>query len=57
MLYFDDMLIARKSMAGINRLKDQLARTFDMKDLGGTKQIPGMKIHRYRKHHKLSLSQ
>jgi hypothetical protein len=33
-LYVDDMLVARKSMVEINRLKAQLARTFDMKDLG-----------------------
>jgi hypothetical protein len=33
-LYVDDMLVARKNMVEINRLKAQLARTFDMKDLG-----------------------
>eukprot|EP00253_Pinus_taeda_P033622 PITA_33622 len=43
------MLIARKSMDEINRLKDQLSRTFDMKDLGATKHILGMEIHRDRK--------
>jgi hypothetical protein len=46
-----------KSMVEINRLKAQLARTFDMKDLGATKQILGMEIHRDRKNGKLWLSQ
>jgi hypothetical protein len=32
-LYVDDMLVARKIMVEINRLKAQLAREFDMKDL------------------------
>ena len=45
-LYVDDMLITRKSMVEINRLKAQLARTFDMKDLGETKLILGMEIHK-----------
>ena len=36
-LYVDDMLIASKSMVEINRLETQLARTFDMKDLGAVK--------------------
>eukprot|EP00253_Pinus_taeda_P032818 PITA_32818 len=43
------MLIASKSMEEINRLKAQLSRTFDMKDLGATKHILGMEIHRDRK--------
>jgi hypothetical protein len=41
-LYVDVMLVERKSMVEINRLKAQLARAFDMKDLGATKQILGM---------------
>ena len=48
-LYVDDMLIASKSMVEINRLKAQLARTFDMKDLGVAKLILGMEIHRDKK--------
>eukprot|EP00253_Pinus_taeda_P024560 PITA_24560 len=43
------MLIARKSMEEINRLNAQLSRVFDMKDLGATKHILGMEIHRDRK--------
>ena len=56
-LYVDDMLVASKSMFEINRLKAQLARTFDMKDLGVANQILGMQIHRDRKNGKLWLSQ
>eukprot|EP00253_Pinus_taeda_P002072 PITA_02072 len=43
------MLIARKSMEEINRLKAQLSRAFDMKDLGVTRHILGMEIHRDKK--------
>ena len=56
-LYVDDMLIASKSMEEINKLKAQLSRTFDMKDLAAAKHILGMKIHRDRKNGKLWLSQ
>ena len=56
-LYVDDMLVASKSMVEINRLKTQLARAFDMKDLGEAKQILGMEIHRDMKNGKLWLSQ
>jgi len=45
-LYVDNMLIASKSMEEINRLKAQLSRSFDMKDLGVEKHILGMEIHR-----------
>lgn len=53
----DDMLVASKSMFEINRLKAQLARAFDMKDLGAANQILGMQIHRDGKNGKLWLSQ
>jgi hypothetical protein len=56
-LYVDDILVARKNMVEINRLKAQLARAFDMKDLGEAKQILGMDIHRDKKNGKLWLSQ
>jgi hypothetical protein len=36
-LYVDDILLASKSIAEINMLKDQMARMFDMKDLGASK--------------------
>ena len=56
-LYVDDMLVASKSMVDISRLKAQLARTFDMKDLGAARQILGMEIFRDRSNGKLWLSQ
>ena len=51
------MLVASKSMVEINKLKTQVARTFDMKDLGELKQMLGMEIHRDMKNGKLWLSQ
>eukprot|EP00253_Pinus_taeda_P005185 PITA_05185 len=42
------MLLASKSIIEINRLKAQMARTFDMKDLGAARQILGMEIFRDR---------
>ena len=56
-LYVDDMLIVSKSMDEINMLKAQMARTFDMKDLGAAKQILGIEIHRDIRNGKLSFSQ
>ena len=56
-MYVDYMLIVRKIMDEINMLKAQMARTFDMKDIGAAKQILGIEIHRDRKNGKLSLSQ
>ena len=46
LLYVDDMLIVTKSMIEVNKLKSLLSKEFDMKDLGTTKKILGMKIHR-----------
>nr|KYP32301.1 Retrovirus-related Pol polyprotein from transposon TNT 1-94 [Cajanus cajan] len=57
LLYVDDMLIAGSNVMEINRLKDQLSRRFDMKDLGEARQILGMKITRDRNTGKLWLSQ
>jgi hypothetical protein len=42
----DGMLIIAKSICEVNRLKTLLSREFDIKDLGETKKILGMKIHR-----------
>lgn len=57
LLYVDDMLIAARSMDDINKLKSQLSKEFEMKDLGAAKKILGMEIHRDRKKGKLYLSQ
>ena len=56
-LYVDDMLLASKSIEEINKLKTQMARTFDMKDLGAARQILGVEIFRDRRNGKLWLSQ
>jgi hypothetical protein len=52
-LYVDDML----SMFKISKLEAQLTRMFQMKDLGATKQILGIGVHRDGKNGKLWLSQ
>jgi hypothetical protein len=56
-LYVDDMLVAGSNMKDINVLKNKLANSFAMKDLGVAKKILGMRITRDRKNHKLTLSQ
>ena len=57
LLYVDDMLIASKSQIEIEKLKTQLNREFEMKDLGEAKKILGMEISRDRKLGRLCLSQ
>ncbi|ONK68535.1 uncharacterized protein A4U43_C05F12950 [Asparagus officinalis] len=57
LLYVDDMLIAAKDMSEINELKSQLKHEFEMKNLGATKKILGMEIHRNRREGSLFLSQ
>uniref|UniRef100_A0A3Q7JVU3 Reverse transcriptase Ty1/copia-type domain-containing protein n=1 Tax=Solanum lycopersicum TaxID=4081 RepID=A0A3Q7JVU3_SOLLC len=53
----DDMLIAGSSMMEINNLKTRFSAAFEMKDLGPTKQIFGMKISRDRSAETLNQSQ
>ncbi len=57
LLYVDDMLIAAKNKAEINRLKEVLSSEFEMKDLGAAKKILGMEIWRDRKAGRLYVSQ
>jgi hypothetical protein len=57
LLYVYDMLVAGSNMHDINVLKNKLANSFAMKDLGSTNKILGMRIIRERKYHKLTLSQ
>jgi len=45
LLYVDDMLVVGPNKDQIQELKAQLAREFDMKDLGPTNKILGMQIH------------
>ena len=57
LLYVDDMLIAAKSEVEIDRLKAQLSKEFEMKDLGEAKKILGMEINKDRERGKIWLSQ
>lgn len=57
LLYVDDMLVAGPDMQEINKLKKQLSREFEMKDLGAPRQILGMSIVRDRSVGTLKLSQ
>ena len=57
LLYVDDMLIVGRDADMIQKLKRELSKTFDMKDLGSAKRILGMEILRDRKVGKLWLSQ
>ena len=51
------MLIACKLREEIEQLKDELSLEFEMKDLGPTKRIMGIKIVRTRNERKLFLTQ
>ena len=57
LLYVDDMLIVGQDRAQISKLKEELAESFEMKDLGPAKQILGIEITRDRKNRRLWLSQ
>ncbi|CAL5356856.1 unnamed protein product [Camellia sinensis] len=57
LLYVDDMLIASESKVEIDKLKAQLAREFEIKDLGEAKKILGMEIKRDRKKGTVCLTQ
>ena len=56
LLYVDDTLIVGQDADMIEKLKIELSKTFDMKDLGSAKRILGMEILRDRKACKLWLS-
>lgn len=57
LLYVDDMLIASRNRADIQKLKGLLSAEFEMKDLGAAQKILGMEIYRDRGQKKLFLSQ
>uniref|UniRef100_A0A2N9HLW0 Integrase catalytic domain-containing protein n=1 Tax=Fagus sylvatica TaxID=28930 RepID=A0A2N9HLW0_FAGSY len=57
LLYVDDMLIVGQDANMVGSLKNELFKSFDMKDLGPARQILGMQILRDRKAKKLWLSQ
>jgi len=57
LLYVDDTLIVARNKTHMQKLKAQLKKEFDMKDLGEAKKILGMKITRDRGSSRLWLSQ
>ena len=57
LLYVDDMLIMGQNADMIQKLKMELSKTFDMKDLGSAKRILGMETLRDRKASESWLSQ
>ncbi|GJU58411.1 gag-pol polyprotein [Tanacetum coccineum] len=57
LLYVDDMLVTSPNKDRINKLKLQLAKEFEMKDLGPANKILGMQIHQDRVSRKIWLSQ
>jgi len=57
LLYVDDMSIVGKNVSRIVELKQNLSKSFALKDLGLAKQILGMRIERDRSFNKLYLSQ
>ncbi|KAH9654151.1 hypothetical protein KPL70_027652 [Citrus sinensis] len=57
LLYVDDMLVAGPNKDRIQELKAQLAREFEMKDLGPANKILGVQIHRDRNNRKIWLLQ
>ena len=56
LLYVDDMLIVARNKRHIQKLKAQLKKEFDMKDMGEAKKTLGMEITRDRGSCKLWLS-
>ena len=57
LLYVDDLLIAAKDKEEIRKVKVQLSKELETKDLGATKKVLGMEILKYRKVGKLYLNQ
>ena len=56
LLYVDDMLIVSRDTGKIDKLKKELSKSFQMKDLGSASQILGIRISRDRTNGKLWLS-
>lgn len=57
MLYVDDMLLASQDRLELDRLKCELKKEFEMKDLGAATRILGIDIRRNRETKSLFLSQ
>ena len=56
-LYVDDILLATNDTYLLAETKQMLCNHFDMKDLGGTSFVLGIKIVRHMTNHMLQLSQ
>ena len=56
LLYVDDMLVIGQYANMIRKLKEELSKSFDMKDLGPTQQSLGIKIVRDKRAKKIWLS-
>jgi hypothetical protein len=57
LIYVDDMLIASSDITEIRKLKAQMQKEFEMKDLGEARKILGMEITRNREEKLVYLSQ
>lgn len=57
LLHTDDMPVAGHNVGRIQKLKQELGKSFSMKDLGLARKIFGMQIIRDKKAKKLWLSQ
>lgn len=57
LLYVDDMLVASKSKSNTELVKELLRSEFEMKNIGKSSKILGMKIRRNRSSGSLSVSQ
>ena len=55
-LYVDSMHVTSRSNVEIDRLKSQLGKEFEMKDMGAAKKILGMEVRRERANRRLFLS-
>ena len=56
-VFVDDITIAGKDKAAIQRVKDDLCKHFKLRDLGPTSWLLGVKIERDRSKRSLSISQ
>ena len=56
-VYIDDMTLASKDTAALDRTVEELSKRFKLRDLGETKFILGIEITRNRSLRSLSLSQ
>lgn len=56
LLYIDDVLVVGADLEKIKKLKKQLSSEFEIKDLGATKHILGIRINRDKRRGILQLS-